>query len=262
MPAAESKERLVWEGDERLRIGDVAFRLICEPSALHAAKSQPDDFVLGKVRPMVEAYAALNDAAPVRNLLEMGIFKGGSAALFELLYRPAKFVAVEYTPEPIPALTEFLARRGRAGAVKPFYGVDQSDAAAMGRILAAEFPGQDLDLVVDDASHLYAQTRAGFNLTFPYIRPGGLYVLEDWAWAHWAGDFWQKDNPYYGDKPALSNLVVELLMLSASRPDLVEKVVVEPATITVTRGPGKLPPAGFDIGAHCLLRGKRWEAPL
>lgn len=262
MPTAELLERLHWDSDTRLSVDGTMFRLLCDPAELHAEQSAPDDFVLGKVRPMVEASALLGRAGRVRNVFEMGIFKGGSVALNELLYSPDKLVAVDIATAREPALDRFLAARGRAHAVKLFYGVDQRDAAAMGRVLAAEFPGQDLDLVVDDASHMYEQTRAAFNLTFPYLRHGGSYVLEDWGWAHWPGAFWQKDNPYFGDKRALSNLVAELLVLSASRPDLVEKVVVEPATVTVTRGSGQLPPAGFELGEHMLMRGKRWTAPL
>jgi hypothetical protein len=42
-----------------------------------------------------------------------------------------------------------------------------------------------LDLVIDDASHIYGPTKASFQALFPLLRPGGLYLIEDWAWAHW-----------------------------------------------------------------------------
>ena len=63
-------------------------------------------------------------------------------------------------------------------------------------------------------------------------------------------------------KPALTNLLVELCMLSASRQDLASEVVVRPDTITVRRGPGALPVRGFDIGEHYLLRGRKFAAWL
>ena len=40
--------------------------------------------------------------------------------------------------------------------------------------------GEPLDLVIDDASHLYGPTMASFEVLFPRLRPGGLYVIEDW----------------------------------------------------------------------------------
>ena len=42
----------------------------------------------------------------------------------------------------------------------------------------------ELDLVVDDASHTYEETKASFEFLFPLLRPGGIYVIEDWSWAH------------------------------------------------------------------------------
>ena len=42
----------------------------------------------------------------------------------------------------------------------------------------------ELDLVVDDASHTYEETRASFEFLFPLLSPGGVYVIEDWSWAH------------------------------------------------------------------------------
>jgi hypothetical protein len=35
--------------------------------------------------------------------------------------------------------------------------------------------------VIDDASHLLDPTRASFNVPFPLVRPGGVYVIEDWS---------------------------------------------------------------------------------
>ena len=40
------------------------------------------------------------------------------------------------------------------------------------------------DLIVDDASHLYRPTLASFEVLYPRLRPGGTYVIEDWAGDH------------------------------------------------------------------------------
>ena len=55
---------------------------------------------------------------------------------------------------------------------------------------------------VDDASHFYFESRATLNLALPYMRPDGLYVIEDWGWAHWPGDVWQKGGAIPLAKPA------------------------------------------------------------
>src|SRR4029077_11377083 len=37
-----------------------------------------------------------------------------------------------------------------------------------------------IDVVIDDASHLYGPTRRSFEILFPLLKPGGAYIIEDW----------------------------------------------------------------------------------
>ena len=64
----------------------------------------------------------------------------------------------------------------------------------------ANFP-KGIDLVVDDASHLYEQTKATFAMLFPLVRPGGNYVIEDWSWAHWARHSKSRTQPGTANQP-------------------------------------------------------------
>jgi len=68
-------------------------------------------------------------------------------------------------------------------------GVDQADAARLSGLLDRYFSDRTVDLAIDDASHLYGPTRTAFEVVFPYLRPGGIYLIEDWGWAHWRGVF-------------------------------------------------------------------------
>ena len=139
--------------------------------------------------------------------------------------------------------------------------LDLTRARAMGGILANEFPDRNVDLIVDDASHFYPESRATVNLTLPYLRPRGIYILEDWGWAHWPGDTWQESKAIPSSKPALSNLVFELCMLCASRPDIVSDIAITERTAVLRRGPADLEPGTFDIGRHYLCR-DRWFTPI
>jgi len=53
----------------------------------------------------------------------------------------------------------------------------------------------ELDLVVDDASHTYEETRVSFEFLFPLLSSGGIYVIEDWSWAHHP-DYQSPDAPF------------------------------------------------------------------
>jgi len=55
-----------------------------------------------------------------------------------------------------------------------------------------EFGSDSVDLVIDDASHFLFETRESFRFLFPRLRPGGIYIIADWGWAHWPEDYWQK----------------------------------------------------------------------
>ena len=118
------------------------------------------------------------------NIVELGISQGGSAAMIAQVARPRKLVALELDDEPVEELENFVKRAGLAERVRPYYGVDQSDRDQVRTIIDKEFAGEPIDLVLDDASHLLDATRESFDVLFPRLRPGGLFILEDWNWEH------------------------------------------------------------------------------
>jgi SAM-dependent methyltransferase len=263
-PGADRSMRheLEWVTDHRVRLGGVEFHLVTGPQEMHQSESKRNQFLLGKTRLMVEEVAALREREQITRILDVGIFKGGSVALYAQLFQPEQLVAIELADTPEAALTEFIGDHRFEGRVTPCYGVNQADEQAMGAILATHFPAQNIDLIVDDASHQYVETRKTLNLALPYLRPDGLYIIEDWGWAHWRGDEWQKSQFFPAGQPALSNLLIELFMLCASWPEIIQNVLVTRETIVLRRGPAALEPKGFDIGHHYLCRDRCFEPML
>jgi hypothetical protein len=113
--------------------------------------------------------------------------------------------------------------------------------------VAREFD-RPLDLVIDDASHLYEATKASFEILFPLIEPGGLYIIEDWAWAHWR-EFKSPTHPWASEVP-LTTLVCQLVEVAGSSPAAVGNVTVYEGFTVIERGPGKLETQGFQIENH------------
>jgi hypothetical protein len=190
-------------------------------------------------------------------MVDVGVYKGGSAVLYHKLFAPTKLVALELNTKPVRRLDQYVERQADRSLVIA-YGVNQADGAALDRICTEEFGDQPLDLVIDDGSHLYAETRATFQALFPRLRPGGLYIIEDWSWAHWPGDYWQtqRGGKYFRDKDPLTNLLIELVLLCGSSPQIVSSVRVEPVLFYVERGPEALAP-GFELSEHYFSRGER-----
>lgn len=167
-------------------------------------KSAGNEFILVKTNAFLNFYRGLQRRHP-KNILEVGMFEGGSLVLFDKLFQPDRLMGLDLRREPIGPLEAY--RRDRPH-IRTFYGLSQDDPT-VGEILAEQFP-DGIDLIVDDASHLYEQSRKTFHLCFPHLKPGGLYVLEDWSWSH-KRPYQAPTHSWYG-KPALTNLVMEFIV--------------------------------------------------
>lgn len=240
---------VTWLSEREARVGDVPMRCIDRDYHLH--KTSADEIIVLKTKSHFEAYRALAGSAP-SSVLELGIFEGGSALAFAGLWPGAKIVGVDLAPAK-PALQQHVRDFGLERRVIFHHGVGQDDVAALAGIVAAEFGGR-LDVVVDDASHFYEPSRRSFELLFPYLNPGGLYIIEDWAWAHRKG--WEND-AYFAGKPALSNLVFELTMLAGSRSDLVESIHINWRYAVLRRSHARIElSAPMQLAENYFARGK------
>jgi predicted O-methyltransferase YrrM len=221
---------------------------IVTPDADRYLEDQPtaSRFVVAKTASMVQRLErTIAELAPAR-IVELGIFKGGSAALLALLARPKKLTAIDLVAEPVEALEEFIVMNGLADVVAAHYGIDQGDAALVSALVDTDHGEAPLDLVVDDASHLYRETRTSFEVLFPRLRPGGFYIIEDWGWAHFPEPLWQVGGGWFHDRPALTNLVVEMLMIAGTGEELISKITVLRDSVLVRRGP-------LDVGSPIRL---------
>jgi cephalosporin hydroxylase len=191
---------------------------------------------------LLEFYESLRALRP-KNILELGMFEGGSMVYYDKLYAPERLVGIDIRATPIAALERY--REGR-DHIKTFYKLSQDSPRARD-IAQANFPS-GIDLVVDDASHLYAQTQASFEMLFPLIKPGGLYVVEDWAWSH--RPQYQAPDATWNAQPALTNLIFNLVILTAvSR--VISSLTIFENLVCITKGRGTLPETKLDL-SHCL----------
>ena len=142
-----------------------------------------DSFTLFKGPPFIELYRTFFDSVPLRpeRILELGLWHGGSLAFWAGLFNPEKIVGIDgATRGDSPYFRNWIASRGLGDRVRTHWGVDQGDGATLRRIVAEEFRGAPLDLVIDDCSHMFVPTKASFEALFPCLRVGGFYIIEDW----------------------------------------------------------------------------------
>ena len=218
--------------------------------ATNRFKSTSDRFCLVKRPDLATAYLELLAELRPATIVELGVYQGGSCALMALAGQPEVLVAIELSEERVPALDELIAKRDLGERVHVHHGVDQADARQLGRLVDDHLAGRPLDLVVDDASHVVGPTRASFNALFPRLRPGGVYVIEDWSWAHVG---YGVHRP--GETP-LTVLVFEITMALPSRPGLIDEVRIDRDWTLIVRGDGQFDPADFDISTCYSERGQ------
>ena len=236
-----------WKTPNRFHLEGVSFGLV----DVGAPRALPPALSLKKPKGLLETYVQVLNGGEWRNVLELGLNHGGSAAFFAALMEPDRLVSVDISG-PVRRFDEFRGSHSLGSRITPRYETSQADEAALRAILAQDLAGP-LDLVLDDASHDYELTRASFEILFPVIRPGGCYALEDWQWAHAPG-FWDRK-----DRPALSNLLFQLLMLAAGRPDLIAKVEIYQGAAFIWRGDEPAFDDRIDLDALCFMQGRTFH---
>jgi hypothetical protein len=191
-------------------------------------KSSDHDFTIMKTRNFFDHYTVLK-SENFKKVLELGVYQGGSFVFLDQFLQPDKFVAVELSTVPIPALDKYITRNG--DRTRLYYGTSQDDVAKLNQIVSEDFGGQ-LDLVVDDASHFYEQTKTSFKTLFPTVKPGGLYIIEDWSWS-FETVFQEPTNDWF-EQPSLANIAIDLMEDMAMRP-LIQSVHIERELIKIRR---------------------------
>ena len=247
-------ERLTWETDRAL-LGDLVFRL--EQARGAGEEFSSDCFSLYKNRQLIEQFDrfwSTTDFRP-RRMLEIGIWDGGSTALWFEYLRPERLVAIDLMDrEDSEYFRSYVAANGLQRRVMTRWRTDQASRAALLEIVDRDLGGE-LDFVIDDGSHLLAPTRASFEILFPLLPPGGWYVIEDWAWEHWPE--FQDPGHFWAHESGLTPLVSELVAATGSSRTLIRRVSVHEGFVAVERGDGDVSRHDFRLADH--VRRRPWR---
>jgi len=196
-----------------------------------------DCFIFFKTKPMVDLYAkfwSLNKDFHPQNILELGMWDGGSVAFWFECFQPQKHVGLDIQrKQDSRYFRQYVTSRGLEERIKTYWTTDQADSKKLREIVENEFSGP-FDLVIDDASHMYELTKTSFETLFPLLCPGGLYVIEDWPWAHWK-EFQAPDHPWAAETE-LTRLIFELVEATGSSPALIANLTITGGFAVVERG--------------------------
>jgi hypothetical protein len=246
-----------WDDDYTFRTPNLTFT--CSWHLPDWANFECGRIPIHKTRGMIDRYGELLSGRDVRCLAEIGYLYGGMVLFFADMLPNAKIVGIDLK-QPKAEVVEVVSRLGLRDRARFHDGTAQDDKIAVRRILDEEFGDQPLDLITEDASHFYPQSKATFEACFGYLRPGAPYVLEDWGWAHWNSPEWQDNAPLrYATKLPLSQLIFELSMLLASQPQILSRLDIRDGAFAIaTRGDGLAPREPIDLDRCCLTAGRRF----
>jgi len=109
-------------------------------------------------------------AMPGVALLELGVHRGGSLAMWKDYFERSTIVGLDMR-DPSKPVAEGVT----------FYRGSQSDTALLTKIAGDTAPA-GFDIIIDDCSHIGEWSRVSFwHLFEHHLKPGGIYVLEDWG---------------------------------------------------------------------------------
>ena len=206
------------------------------------------DVASSAVRPLPH-----RDRLRAERVLELGIWDGGSVVFWTEALGLERYAAIDLQ---LRGDSEYFAawqRERGGGRVSTHWGVSQTDGEQLARIIARARAGTPRP----GDRRLLAPVRADpgeLRAAPPAIRPGGWYVIEDWAW-DLQDPFQDKQHPG-ACIHALHPLVLEIARVIPSRPDLVRSLRVYPDFVAIERGPGDA--QGFTLSGSIARRPRPW----
>jgi hypothetical protein len=242
-----------WTGDHEFEIDGLKFFI--NPGNYKPGQGDSSRFHILKGRSFFDVYDGLFQSSPIKNMIELGVFDGGSTLYFLKKYKVEKLLAIDILETPRD-LVEAVNTHHLMDRVRLSGKTSQDDETAIRRHFTEFFNGQPVDLIIDDASHYFELTKRSLEICLSLVRPGGFYVLEDWSWPHVTGT--QPGEPSYEifkGKTALSNVLFLAQILMASQPGFISDIHVYPNCAVMRRG--YTPINGtMDMDKLCLNRGQ------
>lgn len=108
-------------------------------------------------------------------LLELGVYRGGSLLMWRDFFERGLIVGLDLNKVELPD----------AGERVRIYQGQQEDTSRLDEIANENAP-EGFDIIIDDCSHVGELTRISFwHLFEHHLKPGGLYVIEDWGTGYW-----------------------------------------------------------------------------
>ena len=115
-----------------------------------------------------EVYSALfSNRDEVGNILEIGIYNGGSLRSWNHLFKNSDILGLDYNKDFFITEDKIKSMYVDQRDIRTFYDVYQATDAKM------------YDFIIDDGCHCAVETLTTFNATLPWLNINGWIIIED-----------------------------------------------------------------------------------
>lgn len=120
--------------------------------------------------------------------LEIGIFFGNSVRLWENYFSQAELHFMDVDLDRV----QYHSPRAN------YHCVDQAKKLELENFVNKV--GGEFDVILDDGGHTMEQQLVSFDVLFPHVKKGGMYIIEDLHTSYWSphGGFGDQNNPKSG----------------------------------------------------------------
>lgn len=116
-------------------------------------------------------FSSLKDE-PIK-FLEIGIFEGNGVLLWEHYFKNAELHFIDITYAHVKYFSE----------KSHYHLANQESATELLRVM--QETGGNFDVIIDDGGHTMSQQFVSFITLFPYVKSGGMYIIEDLHTSYW-----------------------------------------------------------------------------
>jgi len=108
--------------------------------------------------------------------LEVGVYEGESTKVFSRYFEAGAIIGIDLQIRDI----DFSGFNNVT-----YLKANQTNGDALGDI-ASNYAPDGFDIILDDASHVGYFSLLTFLHLFAHLKPGGLYIVEDWGTGYWS----------------------------------------------------------------------------
>lgn len=156
-----AENKLFLDLDSQSLLDNLATQYKTDKSSQHHSYTKIYDFYFRNIR-----------LKPLK-FLEIGIFCGSSVMMWENYLENSELHFIDITYENLV----YNPIRSH------LHLVDQSNASSLMRFI--EEVGGNFDVILDDGGHTMDQQITSFKTLFPFVKSGGVYIIEDLHTSYW-----------------------------------------------------------------------------